>query len=866
MKSALKLALLSAATFSQSHLAWGEDKPLLTTSITNFVEKFCSDCHNDFLEDGDRSFDAFLEDPNAEKHHLTVEEILDQLNLGKMPKPGKDVLQPTNDERRAVTAELTEYLSLATASVHPSETPLRRLTRVEYENTMQDLFGIDPETSKAIARFTPDANVHGFQNLGRAQSLSHTQLNSYLKAAEEFLDSKLERTRQMTVEPTRSIFTADDIGVVTDAVTDKPFGSKNGPIAHMSPHALAVKSKDHSFLDIGSGRENAERPYYPRSIFENGGVPVDGQYIIRIKAEALNRFNEYDAQKIGFDAAKQPLKLSIGVAPDNKTFDVSQTAQRKHVEFIDLPDDGPQEFEIKIRMNKGNVPFFFWPNGPHNPEVLMRRTMKVYHPEALEKNIYPTGQLLIMPTWNVSDDLVHFIRDEYKGPTIRLHHLEVIGPFPIAPNELINADIYQSFLERPERDIDEILTEFATKAFRRPTKPEDIQPYIAFTKANLKSGMGREEALKWGFAGLLTSPKFLYLVEGNAEKDTKLDQYELASRLSYFLWSSMPDQALLDDAAAGKLTDKTVLKAHVERMIKSRKSDAFVNGFINSWLRLDKLGSMLPDNRLYFKFYKHRLETAMREETKLFFEDILHNNLPPLRFLDASYTFVNDALAEHYNINGEFGESFEKVELPQQSGRRGLTGHASILTASANGVDTSPVLRGVWVLENLLGTPPSPAPPDVPAIEPDIRGATTIREQLAKHRNVQACADCHAYIDPYGFPLEAFGPIGEYRTRYPLMENGKTKLNKGAVVDIATELATGEKIDTLDGFHQVLLQNERKFKMNLLSKLLTYGIGREPTFRDRPQIEAIIDQLDKDQAGLLDMVVAAVSSDIFETR
>lgn len=841
-------------------------EPQLSPAVVEFVETYCSECHNDFVTEGDRSFDPFLTDPNGEKHHLTVEEMLDQLNLGKMPKKAKDVPQPSLDERRAATAAMTEYLSLVLATEKPVETPLRRLTRVEYSNSLRDLFGYDPAISAAIASFPPDANAHGFTNLGHAQTLSEAQLGAYVRAAEEVAEFLFARHDEALPAPVRRVYRPDDIGVVTDAVTDTPFGAENGPDAHLSPHALAFKSADHAVLDIGGGRVDGQRPYYPRDLFKNGGVPADGTYTIRVKAEALNRFHGFDPGKIGFDPAAQSLKLAIGVAASNRQFEVVQALERRHVKFIDLPDNGAQEFAITLQLNKGNVPFIFWPNGPDNSHTILFRIMQNYHPEELPRHLNDKGTILTMPTWAVSPSLLDFLRKDYKGPLVRFHFMEVDGPYPVEREAVFDREAFAALVDRPVGQLDQTLSEFATKVFRRPVTSADIAPFTAYTRANLKAGMGKREALKQGIIAILSSPNFLYLVEGNAEEGDRLDQFELASRLSYFLWSSIPDEALLADAANGQLSDEAVLEGHVRRMVRDKKAGAFVSGFLNSWLRLDKLGSMPPDSGIYRSYYKNRLETAMRRETELLFGEVLHGNQPPSRFLDADFSFINDALASHYGIEGQFGEEFRKVPLTKLPYRKGVTGHASILTASANGVETSPVLRGVWVLENLLGTPPSPPPPDVPAIEPDTRGATTVRELLERHRSDQACADCHAYIDPYGFPLETFGPVGEARTRYPQVVDGKTRLDRGILIDSTTELASGERIENLGDFHKVVLDNRHSFHLNLLSRLLTYGTGREPTFRDRPEIEALVDGIEQEDKGFLDMVSAAVTSEFFSRR
>ena len=315
-------------------------------------------------------------------------------------------------------------------------------------------------------------------------------------------------------------------------------------------------------------------------------------------------------------------------------------------------------------------------------------------------------------------------------------------------------------------DIEQVVLRFASRAFRQPVKSDQVAHYVAFIRERIRSGEANATSIKYGLAAILTSPRFLYLDEGNEEADTTLSNHELAARLSYFLWSTMPDAKLLSIASSGKLSSPFILKTEIDRMLRDDKVGDFVEHFTDSWLRINTLGTMPPDSKAFGSYYDDRLEDSFKQETRLFFGDLIHNNGSILNLLDSNYTFANDVLATHYGINDVDGEHFRKVSLKPQHHRGGLLGQGSVLTVTANGIETSPVVRGVWVLENIFGTPPPPPPPDVEPLEPDTRGASTIREQLNKHRNVAACADCHAKIDPAGFALEFFDPIGGYRSRY----------------------------------------------------------------------------------------------------
>jgi hypothetical protein len=293
-------------------------------------------------------------------------------------------------------------------------------------------------------------------------------------------------------------------------------------------------------------------------------------------------------------------------------------------------------------------------------------------------------------------------------------------------------------------------------------------------------------------------------------------------------------------------------------MLQDPRSEALVQNFTNSWLHLHELGSMPPDTQKFAAYYDRQLEPLMQRETQLFFAEVLHNNLSIEHFIDSDFTFVNRYLAAHYGLPKVQGDEFRRVTLPKESLRGGLLGHASVLTATSNGVETSPVTRGIWVLENILGSPPPPPPPDVEPLEPDIRGATTIREQLAKHRNVATCAECHRKIDPIGFALESFDPIGSLRHRYS--NDSGTLLS---VVDTAGTLPSGESFHDIAELKQLLLKQKTQFAKCLTEKMLTYALGRAVGFQQRPAVEAIVDELAKRGNGLRDLVELIVISKEF---
>jgi hypothetical protein len=316
----------------------------------------------------------------------------------------------------------------------------------------------------------------------------------------------------------------------------------------------------------------------------------------------------------------------------------------------------------------------------------------------------------------------------------------------------------------------------------------------------------------------------------------------------------MPDRELSELAAAGQLQQPDVLRAQIQRMLGDSRSEALIDGMLDSWLTLRDLGSMPPDRSKFDDYYRHDLQTAMRQETRLFARRLLNENLSVANFLDSDFTYVNKPLAKLYGMKQPASSEFELVSLSDRR-RGGLLGQASVLTVTANGIDTSPIVRGVWLLENILGTPPTPPPPDVPPLDPDVRGAKTIREQLEKHRNVAACYDCHRKIDPLGFALENFDAIGHWREKY----EGKGKV----AIDSAGELPSGQKFSDVEGFKKILIERQEQFVTALTAKLLSYATGRRPDSSDRTSVRQIVKQLNERGNGLRDLIELVATSESF---
>ena len=410
--------------------------------------------------------------------------------------------------------------------------------------------------------------------------------------------------------------------------------------------------------------------------------------------------------------------------------------------------------------------------------------------------------------------------------------------------------------------------------FRRTVEPEEVAPFASLTREALAEGRPWLEALRVGVKGMMVAPEFLFLEEPGRER---VSDFALASRLSYFLWKTTPDRELLTLAAAGELHKEPVLKQQVERLLNDPKSRRFVDDFTGQWLDLYGIDFTEPDKHL-FPEYDGLLREGMLAESKEFFTEVLDKDLSVANFIDSDWTILNERLAEHYGISGVKGLKYRRVQLPDGSPRGGVLTQAAVLKVTANGTNTSPVLRGTWMLENFFGEPVPPPPASVPAVEPDITGATSLRDQLQRHSSSQTCAGCHRKIDPPGFALERFDPIGGWREWYRSMGKGeritdrfidapanklRVRYKKGLAVDASGETDEGVAFSDFMEFKAHLAARPEVMATTLAEKLLSYSLGRGIGFSDRPVLEEIVEGTKKQNYGFRSLIHAIVQSEPF---
>lgn len=451
-----------------------------------------------------------------------------------------------------------------------------------------------------------------------------------------------------------------------------------------------------------------------------------------------------------------------------------------------------------------------------------------------------------------------------RDRNLSIELIEIEGPFNVSPQSMPSALQKVFFVTPdqaggPDKAARAILEKFMMRAYRRPVTVSEVDRVMKLYHHSKNQGEKYEQSLKFAMKGVLVSPHFLFRVEVDQEPENPLaihpvSDYELATRLSYFLWSSMPDEELFDLAGRKELRKPQVLEAQVKRMLKDPKSEALTKNFAGQWLMLRTLETLTPDRKTYPN-YDNNLRDAMIRETELFFEHIVKNDRSILEFLDADYTFVNGALAKHYGIKGISGSDFQKVTLTDKN-RGGVITQASVLTVTSNPTRTSPVKRGKWILENILGTPPPPPPPDVPELEEKGEKLTgSLRERMEKHRENAACASCHAKMDPLGFGLENFDGVGGWRT-----QDGQHK------IEPAGELPDGSKFAGPAELRQVLLKKADLFRKNFADRLLTYAVGRGMEYYDKCSLDDLVLASKNNGDRFSALVLAIVKSDTFQKR
>jgi mono/diheme cytochrome c family protein len=759
-----------------------EKAPADPVAIRPFLQKHCVDCHGPDTAKAGLRLDTLIGDfSDPEKFRVWLK-VLDRMEAGEMPPKKRE--RPPQAETKQTLAWLHESLLAADRKAQPKAGSLllRRLNRVQYENTVRSLLDIDLELQD---RLPPDTRAFGFDNVGAALSLSSAQLEAYLDAADASLDASIvNRTRPVGIKQRLSGLTA---------LTQYSIRGE-GRLLELEEAA------------VGFGRLE----FYPH----RNPIPEDGRYRVR-------------ASVFTYKVVDKPIELYVRMR---------HTTGDRVIGYYEAPPDVPKVIEFETILKKGSYVVFGVPT--------LKYALRMANPADR-----PGPGVGVQWT-------------EVEGPIYDswppISHQRLFGDLPLAP--VTPKSLVHVVKPRdPPADAERLLTDFMRRAYRRPVSASDIEPVLALVKEHLADKKNSfEEAMRVGYKAILCSPHFLFFQEKRSEPD----DFALASRLSYFLWNTLPDEELLR-VAAGELRQSATLKTQVERLLNHPKSSGFVRNFLGQWLDLRLIDATTPDPKLYPEF-DTALQTAMVKEVELFFEEMLRHDLSVTNVVASDFTFLNERLARHYGIDGVKGPEMRRVAIPPGTHRGGLMTMGAVLKVTANGSYTHPVHRGVWMLRNIVGRPPEPPPPNAGAVEPDLRGAKTIREQLDAHRKVTACASCHSKIDPFGFALESFDVIGGWRDQYRILKGPMLAMTKqGPPVEANYELPDGRSFDNIDGLRKLLLDDRDQLVRCLTEKLLTYGTGRGLRFSDRAAVDAIVARSRAPGYGLRSLIHDVVQCRLF---
>jgi len=801
----------------------------LQASATNFLGQYCLDCHSTDDPGGEREFETLDLSHQHLDTQLLLQEIIDQLTLGAMPPEDAD--QPSTPERLTAIKQLTSVLAAMReqATSTGGQSVLRRLSRREYRNTIGDLLAIDMSMFDPTIEFPADNLTQNFDNFGDALVTSGHLLEKYLDAADRCIEKAFA-----TLESSQS-----REWVFKDGFFQQQELSRAHKDAFNYRYMVLY---DHPLNDKPEGA------YGPLPKFD-AGVPADGRYEVKVLAEALHRDTPYGYQAVQIDL-DEPFRM--GIRPgDTSIGDLVHTQPIEPIlaEAV-IADDELQWYTFEIPLDRGFAPRFTFENGQHNVRGAYQRVFR-HHLDTLPKSMRNARGIV---EWRNG-----VIKHGYL-PQIRIHEIRLRGPLD-DPQLQARQEILLGGNEFNEIEAAGLIERFASRAYRRQATRDEVEGLVGLYEKRVADGRQPLEAYKDTLKATLCSPAFLYLSPPAASEHVKLTEHGLAQRLSYFLTSSMPDDRLRKLADQGKLSRSEVLRRETRRLLAAEASNVFIADFLDSWLNLRSLGSMPPDPKQAEVYYTAGLEPEMKQETQLFMRDLIDRNASVLEFLRADYSFVNRDLAKLYGVADqvpvEAAADFHRVTFDDPR-RGGLLGQASILTVSANGIDTSPVIRGIWLLENVIGTPVPPPPDEVPAFDPDVRGAVSIRDQLAKHSESAACNQCHRKFDPLGFALECFDPIGRTREYY----DRERKLK----IDTSGVLAGGEQFDGPAELRELLLQREEFFVRTVTNRLLSHALGRLIESTDRPLVDEIVSQVQATDYPLADLIVAIVTSELFQQR
>ncbi len=865
LSSVMFLGVISAAALAVSVTEDGKMPPGFREIAQPFIEKGCLDCHGEKKAKAGFRIDLLGTDFSAPKVAEQWKEVIDRINAGEMPPEGK---------ARPDVKQAAAFVGWVNGQLHEVELAakkaggrilMRRLNRDEYANTVSDLLFIDENSIRPIAEELPgDGKAEGFDRLGVALFFDQTQMEQCMAAAE-----KIAPLAIVTEPPkTNKFITHFESRKMRPPPEKVPAYESSKNLIPSGAREVFVRPDGVEFLQ-------AYGDYYKQGWGQIDGfhlgkvVTRDGYYRFRIKAKVDNRSRTIPNQFRLNYGENSPIRLEKDVLVD-------PSGTTEATVFLRGPDasgevKGPQMFHL--RWNHTMDVIIKEPNYKKAYDALnfarnaLQNAATRFAPEAEMEALRNKREeaMKVLDAWTGPMEIYNPALDIEKLPRIFVESIEVEGPiekeWPPASHKAL------FFAGNDRQDIGyarEIFARFLPRAFRRPVTKDEIEAIVAVVENAMTAGkLSFTDAMRQGLQCVLCAPGFLYLQEPAPQSQPrKLNDYELASRLSYFLWSSMPDDTLFNFAAAGKLHEPAVLSSQVRRMLADPKSEHLVRNFAGQWLSVRSFATVQPAAE--YRNYDKLLQAAGSEEPYAFFKEVLSSHLPITSFLDSDFLVINDRLAKHYGVEGVSGPEFRRVSIKPEHHRGGVLGMAGLMTFLADGTRTLPMRRGTWVLRELLNDPPNTPPPNAGEIQPNTGGKSlTVRERLVLHRRDDICASCHAKLDPFGLALENYDAIGQWRERF----NGEGFRGPNApVLDVSGQFPDGKKFSSLEEYKAGLMAQKDKFARAFSTKLLTYALGRPVGYTDHEVVDSLVAALKKNDYRIQPLIQAIVTSEPFETK
>ncbi len=896
-----------------------------------FTDRYCSNCHNDVDREGGLDLTSMKYTPGDAANFATWVKVHDRVKAGEMPP--KEKKRPSSGETTAFVGGLSSSLVTTEQAMvaQNGRAVRRRLNRVEYESSMRDLFQLPWLQVKD--QLPEDGEAFKFNKVSNALDVSFVHMSRYMQAAEYAMRQALN-VKFVQPEPTTKRYYYREDRALLQNLTGQRFDRQKflalGDKAQPEIRQAAEKVRP-NYLLKKEGEEETKPP-----VLTVGDSDPATRELEAVGWVSSNYVTGFDSKWNNFRApvsGRYRLRFSgytLWVGPGGSSRSMSTGPDRKEV--IRPPTWYRPNFD-DVQHGRRNEPIIVYAQGGITNRRLGEFDLT---PEPMVNQL---DEVWLLANEYLVTDAARFYRSRPTGfqggftnalaqkdgmPAVAFRWMDVEGPvrdesttagykllFGDLPLQKAAADapgveidvmgagggrggraagnanrgsgsvtvMAKAKVEvasaNPQQDAERLLRSFMARAYRRPVQEADVQLFLDLIKQRMEAGLGFAGAMLAGYTAVLASPEYVYI----DDKPGRLDDNALATRLALFLWNSEPDVALRAHAARGELHRPDVLKAETDRLLADPKSHRFVDAFLDYWLEVRRIDETTPSTTLYNDYYlDDSLTEAATAESRLYFTELLQRDLPARNVVDSDFTYLNGRLATHYGIPGVDGVAMRRVTLPPKSVRGGMMTQASVLKVTANGTTTSPVLRGKWIMERIVGFDMPLPPASVPAVEPDIRGATTIRQQLDKHRADESCAMCHRKIDPPGFALENFDVMGAWRERYratalndaPQPGFGKNgwpfAFYLALPVDASGQMSDGRAFNDVRDFKQLLLKDEAQIARNVLRQMSVFATGAPVRFSDRAKIEQILQSASANHYGVRTLVTQLVQSDLFQNK